>query len=144
MCRAFVGPHGHLWAESCGPSWDFVGRALVVISGLLWAPLGPCGPGLSIVPWALAGRALVGPLGLCGPDWALVCRALVGSPGPLRATLRPCGLVGPCGLPWALVCRSLVGPPWTLMGRALVGPPWGLFGRALVGALGPYGPRSGD
>ena len=33
-------------------------------------------------PWALVGRALVGPMGPCGPPWAIVGRALVGPGGP--------------------------------------------------------------
>ena len=37
------------------------------------APWSPCGR-----PWALVGRAFVGPLGPCGPPWALVGRALMG------------------------------------------------------------------
>ena len=56
MGWALVSSPGPLWAPlgSCGPGpcW----------AGPLWAPLGPCGP-----PWALAGRALVGPPGHHGP-----------------------------------------------------------------------------
>ena len=61
-------------------------------------------------PWALVGRALVGPLGPCGP--------------------------GPCGPPWALVGRALVGPPGPLWAGPLW-PPWALTGRALMGSTVP-------
>ena len=75
-------------------------------------PLGTHGPGPFGRPWALIGRALVGPPGLlwaplgpCGPAWALLGRALVASlqAGPLWATLGPYGpgLKGPPGPSWA-------------------------------------------
>ena len=69
--------------------------------------MGPRGAG------ALAGRALVGPL---GPSSAV----------PLRDRLCPCGF-GPCGPPWALVGQAPMGP-WALAGHALVGPLMGPLG----------------
>ena len=49
------------------------------------------------------------PLGSCGPPWAIVGRALVGPPGPLWAPLGHCG-PGPCGLP-GLCGPGPYGPP---------------------------------
>ena len=70
--------------------------------------LGPCGPGpcwrswvlvnRDFVPWAVAGRALVGPLGSCVP----------GPFGPCPCGLGPCGR-GPCGPPSAIMGRLPMG-----------------------------------
>ena len=52
-----LGPLGAPWALRAGP---------------LWSSLGPYGPGPYGLPWALMGRALI------GPSWALLGGALMG------------------------------------------------------------------
>ena len=74
--QALVGPPG----RPCGLTWALVGRAVEGPPGLLWAPLGPCGPGPCgpllgpcLPTWAL----MVGP---CGLPWVLMGWAPVGPP----------------------------------------------------------------
>ena len=74
--------------------------------------LGPYGPGPHGLPWALTGRALMGPLGPYGPR--------------------------PYGPPCALMGRALMGFPWAPMGQALMGSS-GLLWAGPYGP-GPNGP----
>ena len=64
-----VGPYGLSWALE---GRALVGRPGLLRAGALWDPLGPCGPPAplwagpfwdrpSLGPWALVGRALMGP-----------------------------------------------------------------------------------
>ena len=88
-------------------------------------------------PWALIGRALMGPPGCswAGPLWAALGPLEPGPCGPpLGACGPPCALVGPLGHLWP------GGPPWALVGRAPVGPRWALVGRTLMGLPGRPGP----
>ena len=105
-----LGPHG---PGLNGPPSALMGSALVGFPGPLWvrplwAPLGTCGPPWAIAlvgpPWAGALVASLGPCGAgpCGLPWALMGRALVGPPW--------WALPGPPGRPWALMGRVLVGP----------------------------------
>ena len=122
-------------------------------SGAPWALDWP-----SLAPWALMGRALMGPpgpswarplwagslwapLGPCRPPWALVAPLSPHGPGPcclpgplrakpLWATLGPYG-PGPCGPPLGPCGSGPCGPS---------GSPWALMCRVLIGFLGPHGP----
>ena len=102
---AAVKPQHHQWAPQ-GPPWPTFKhvKSMGIQSGSLaslWALVGPCWPPGRLwaeplwAPWALVGRALVGPLGACGPG--------------------PCGRPGPLWALWALVGRALVGPLSPLM-----------------------------
>ena len=77
-----------------GVRWRaLMGRALMG-RALLRAPLGPYGP-----PWALVGRALMGPP---GPLWAGPLWAPRGPYGPGPYGPGPCGPPGPSWA-WALI-----------------------------------------
>ena len=75
--RALMGAPARLWARAslvphgpgpCGPLWPPLwARPLWAPTGPLWAepfwaPHGPCGPSHCGPPWAIMGRALMGPL----------------------------------------------------------------------------------
>ena len=92
VARALLGPPVLLWARLQEARLDLRGPR-------------PCG-----LPWALVGRALVGP---CGPLWAGPLWALMAphGPGPLWAPLGPYW-PGPSEPLWA---RPLW-LPWVFMG----------------------------
>ena len=108
--------------------WALVGRALVGPPGPLWAV--PLWAGPLWAPWTLVGQAPLGPWGpgLFGPPEPMWAGPLWAPPGPLWA--------GPLWVPWALAGRALVGSLGPLWARPLL-PPSALIGRALMGPLGP-------